>query len=151
MTDYPPGSGPPPRVFAETEAYERLAAGKFGTLATIKADGHPHLSTMIYTWDPDRRVILMSTTQPRVKVRHIQANPRTALHVPGPDAFSYVTAEGEAEVSAVTTSPGDEVGRALAPLYGDVDQDALFKQLVLDRRVLITLRVTKVYGMAIEF
>lgn len=131
-----------------------VAANRQGVLATLKSDGHPHLSNMLYVWDPDRRALLMSTKAPRIKVRHLRANPRTALQVAGPDFFTYAVAEGEADVSEPTTVPGDEVGRALRPLYPDVPDDdiqALYEQLVKDERVLITVRVTKAYGMTIEF
>jgi hypothetical protein len=63
-------------------------------------------------------------------------------------------AEGDAELSDVTTTPGDEVGRSLLPLYetfmGPVDRDELFKRLVEERRLLIRLHVTRVYGLALE-
>lgn len=154
MTAYPPGSGPPPRTFTEEEALAVIAGNRQGVLATLKSDGHPHLSNMLYTWDPERRVLLMSTKAPRIKVRHLHANPKTALQVNGKDFFTYAVAEGEAEVSEPTTTPGDEVGRALRPVYPDVPEEnveALYKQLVVDQRVLITMKVTKAYGMTIEF
>jgi PPOX class probable F420-dependent enzyme len=154
MTDYPPGSGPPPRIFTEPEGLRIIGENTGGVLATVKRDGRPHLSNMMYTWDPDNRALFMSTTATRVKVRHLRANPKAALHVPGPDFFSYAVAEGEAELSDVSTTPGDGPGRLLLPLYRDVNDDnreAFFKQMVLDQRLLITLRVSKVYGMAIEF
>jgi PPOX class probable F420-dependent enzyme len=154
MSAYPPGSGPPPRTFTESEALAVITAGRQGVFATLKRDGHPHLSNMFYVWDPGERALLMSTTAPRIKVRHLRADPKAALQVAGADFFTYAVAEGKAEVSEMTTTPGDAVGQALRPLYPDVPDDkveALYKQLVIDQRVLITLRVTKVYGMTIEF
>jgi PPOX class probable F420-dependent enzyme len=154
MTDYPPGSGPPARVFTEAEIIEVISGNKLGILATVKRDGHPHLSNMIYTWDAGERALLMSTTATRIKVRHLKANPNAALHVPGPDFFTYVVAEGEAEVSEASTTPGDAVGQLLLPLSAEVTDDnreAFFKQMVIDQRVLVTLRVSKLYGMTIDF
>jgi PPOX class probable F420-dependent enzyme len=153
MTDYPPGTGPPPRVFTEPEALEMIRASRFGILATVKRDGHPHLSNMIYRWDEANRTVLMSTTAPRIKVRHLKANPAAALHVAGRDFFSYVVAEGDAEVSEVSTSPGDATGQELLPLYEDVNDDnraAFFRQMVTDQRLVIRLRVAKLYGMVID-
>jgi PPOX class probable F420-dependent enzyme len=154
MTDYAPGSGPPPRILADAEIVDLIAANRFGILATVKADGHPHLSNMMYKWDAATRTLLFSTTATRIKVRHLKANPRAALHVPGPDFFTYVVAEGDAEVSAVSTEPGDATGRELLPLYPDVNDDnreAFFEQMVIDQRLLIRLRVSRCYGMTIEF
>jgi PPOX class probable F420-dependent enzyme len=153
VTDYAPGSGPPPRVLTEQEGIQILSEHSGGVLATVKRDGHPHLSNMLYKWDPDQRALLMSTTLTRVKVRHLRASPKAALHVPGPDFFSYVVAEGEAELSDVSTTPGDAAGQLLLPLYPDVEdasREAFFKQMVIDQRLLITLRISKVYGVTID-
>ncbi|WP_413254559.1 hypothetical protein [Streptomyces europaeiscabiei] len=56
---------------------------RFGMLVTVKRGGRPYLTTMLYSRDPRTRVV------------------RVAL------------AEGEAEVSAITTIPGDAVGHEL--------------------------------------
>ncbi len=52
----------------------------------------------------------------------------------------------------MTTTPGDEVGRALAGLYVDIggsahpDWDAYYGAMVAERRLLLTLSLTHGYG-----
>ncbi|TWD29792.1 pyridoxamine 5'-phosphate oxidase [Streptomyces sp. T12] len=68
---------------------------------------------MVYDWDPDTRTVRFSTTADRVKVAHLRRDPHAALHVQGDDVRSFALAEGEAELSDVTTVPGDAAGREL--------------------------------------
>lgn len=147
-------SGPPPRRLADDELSGLLTSHSFGTLATIKRSGHPHLSTMIYSWDPSARVVRFFTTEGRVKVRHLRDNPRAALHVSGPDVWSFAVAEGEASVSEVTREPGDVIGQEIwAMLPSQMkpdDQDAFYLSLVEERRVVIRLNVDRLYGVALD-
>lgn len=147
-------SGLPPRTLTEDVLSDLLASNSFGTLATVKRSGYPHLTTMIYNWDPSTRTVRFFTTADRVKVKHIQHNSHAALHVPGPDIWSFAVAEGEAEISEVTREPGDTTGReiwAMLPqqLRPD-DQHTFMTSLVEERRVVIRLHVTRLYGAALD-
>jgi PPOX class probable F420-dependent enzyme len=127
---------------------------QFGTLATVKRSGHPHLTTMVYSWDAESRTVRFSTTADRVKVKHLRREPRAALHVQGGDVWSFAVAEGDAEVSEPTTVPGDTVGRELLAMIPagaqPEDEDAFLRQLVDERRVVIRLRVERLYGTALD-
>lgn len=152
--EHGPGAGPAPRLLAD-DALSRLLAGhQFGALTTLKRDGTPHLSTVVYAWDPDERTIRVSTTADRVKVRQLRADPRAALYVSSEDHWSFAVAEGEAELSPVTTEPGDATGRellGLVPPFGDPEEEAAFlAQVVRDRRLVIRLRVRRLYGTALD-
>jgi hypothetical protein len=74
--------------------------------------------------------------------------------VNGPDVWSFAVAEGDAEVSEVTSEPGDAVGQellALTPGFEDPAQEAAFlRQAVKERRVVIRLRVSRLYGTALD-
>ncbi|MFF7649942.1 TIGR03618 family F420-dependent PPOX class oxidoreductase [Streptomyces sp. NPDC007983] len=146
---------PGPRPLSDDAASALLAAQQFGTLATVKRSGHPHLTTMVYGWDPDARIVRFSTTADRVKVTHLRREPRAAVHVQGGDPWSFAVAEGEAEVSEVTTTPGDAVGRELLGMLPQAakpeDEDAFLEQLVAERRVVIRLKVDRLYGTALDF
>jgi PPOX class probable F420-dependent enzyme len=146
--------GPGPRALSDETLSGLLGKRQFGTLATVKRSGQPHLTTMLYAWDPEARVVRLSTTAERVKVRHLRHNPRAALHVQGDDVWSFAVAEGEAEVSDITTVPGDTVGRELLGMIPKPakpeDEDAFLKQLVADRRVVIRLKVDRLYGTALD-
>jgi PPOX class probable F420-dependent enzyme len=131
-----------------------VAGSSQGVLATVKQDGHPQLSNIYYLWDPDERVARITTTADRVKARVLRRRPAAALYVSGSHFYAWAVAEGDAEVSDVTTEPGDAVARELLPLYetfmGPQDEDALFRQLIEQRRLVIRLRVTRIYGIALE-
>ncbi|MEU9443872.1 PPOX class F420-dependent oxidoreductase [Streptomyces sp. NPDC048304] len=146
--------GPAPRPLSDQALSELLARQRFGTLATVKRSGHPHLTTMLYAWDPEARVVRLSTTADRVKAAHLRRDPRAALHVRGDDVWSFAVAEGSAEVSEVTTGPGDAVGRELLamipPPARPDDEEAFLAQQVAERRVVIRLRVDRLYGTALD-
>ncbi|MGW0882107.1 PPOX class F420-dependent oxidoreductase [Streptomyces sp. NPDC002671] len=146
--------GPAPRPLSDDALSDLLGTQRFGTLATVKRTGHPHLTTMLYSWDAESRVVRFSTTADRVKLKHLQRDPRAALHVQGGDVWSFAVAEGEAEVSEVTTLAGDAVGRELLGMIpADAkpeDEDAFLEQLVAERRVVIRLKVDRLYGTALD-
>ncbi|MEV8389033.1 MULTISPECIES: PPOX class F420-dependent oxidoreductase [unclassified Streptomyces] len=146
--------GPAPRTLSDEALSDLLSREQFGTLATNKHSGHPHLTTMLYSWDPEARIVRFATTADRVKVKHLRRDPRAALHVPGGDVWSFAVAEGEAEVSEITTTPGDAVGRELLAMLRSAlkpaDEDAFLAELVAERRVVIRLRVDRLYGTALD-
>ncbi|MBB6351475.1 PPOX class F420-dependent oxidoreductase [Nonomuraea muscovyensis] len=146
--------GPSPRPLSDEALSDLLGGQQFGTLATNKRSGHPHLTTMLFSWDPEARVVRFSTTADRIKVKHLRRDPRAALHVQGGDVWSFAVAEGEAEVSESTTVPGDPVGRELLAMIPEAakpaDEDAFLAQLVAERRVVIRLKVDRLYGTALD-
>ncbi|MEV5876329.1 PPOX class F420-dependent oxidoreductase [Streptomyces sp. NPDC052101] len=146
--------GPAPRSLSDAALSDLLTKQQFGTLATVKQSGHPHLTTMLYTWDPETRIVRLSTTADRVKGKHLRRDPRAALHVQGGDVWSFAVAEGSAEVSDITTVPGDAVGRELLamipPAAKPEDEDAFLAQQVAERRIVIRLHVERLYGTALD-
>lgn len=137
----------------DDELSDLLAKQRFGALSTNKGGGHPHLSTVVYTWDPSQRVVRISTIADRLKVRQLHQDPRCALYVTSDDFGSYAVAEGLAELSPVSSEPGDEVGRELLamqpPFAEPTDQQAFLRQMVTDRRLVIRLRASALYGTAL--
>ncbi|MFP3990595.1 TIGR03618 family F420-dependent PPOX class oxidoreductase [Streptomyces sp. E11-3] len=148
------GAGPAPRPLTDTDLSKLLSEQQFGVLASVKRSGHPHLSTVLYHWDPQDRVLRISTIADRLKVRQLRRDPHTALHVNGPDIWSFAVAEGEAEVLAETSVPGDTTGRELlsmTPGFDDAaDELAFFEQLVAEHRTVIRIRVSRLYGTALD-
>ncbi|GHD13698.1 PPOX class F420-dependent enzyme [Streptomyces violarus] len=145
---------PGPRPLSDEALSDLLGQQQFGTLASVKRDGRPHLTTMVYSWDPEARIVRFSTTAERIKVKHLRRDPRAALHVQGGDVWSFAVAEGEAEVSEVTTVPGDAVGRELLGMIPQAakpeDEDAFLEELVAERRVVVRLNVDRLYGTALD-
>lgn len=147
-------TGPSPRKLSDQVLSDLLARRSFGTLATIRRNGAPHLTTMIYRWDASERIARFFTTADRVKVAHIRANPHAALHVPGPDVWSFAVAEGTAEVSEVTRQAGDKIGQEIWAIVPQQmrpeNREVFFRSLVEERRVVIRLTVDRLYGSILD-
>ncbi|MFJ9658332.1 pyridoxamine 5'-phosphate oxidase family protein [Streptomyces griseoflavus] len=145
---------PGPRLLSDDALSDLLGTQQFGTLATVRRSGHPHMTTMVYSWDPEARVVRFSTTADRIKVTHLRRDPRAALHVQGGDVWSFAVAEGEAELTGVTTVPGDEVGRELLGMVPEAarpeDEQAFLEELVAERRLVVRLKVDRLYGTALD-
>lgn len=123
-----------------------------GVLATIKRDGRPQLSNVSYYFDAPVAVVLASITEPRAKTRNLRRDPRASLLVSSDDGWSYAVAEGTAELTPPAAAPGDDTVEALVGLYRNIagehpDWDDYRQAMVTDRRVVLTLPVSHLYGM----
>jgi PPOX class probable F420-dependent enzyme len=122
-----------------------------GTLATIRRDGRPQLSTVNYLYEPDKELIRVSITDDRAKTRNLARDPRAAFHVDQPEG-GYAVADCEAELAPVATEPHDDAVEALIDLYRAIkgehpDWDEYRAAMVADKRRVLRLHVTRVYGM----
>lgn len=129
-----------------------IAGNSLGVLATIKRDGRPQLSNVAYHFDSRTLTISVSITEPRAKTRNLRRDPRASIHVSSDDGWSYAVAEGEAVLSPPAADPGDETVEGLIALYREIsgdhpDWDDYRRAMVDDRRVLMTLPISHVYGM----
>lgn len=135
-----------------------IATRHSGVLATIKSDGRPQLSNVSYGFSPGpdapgTGVIRISITTGRAKYRNLRRDRRASLQVSAPDFWSYAVAEGDAELSPVAADPHDDTVESLIQLYRDIqgehpDWNEFRQAMVADQRVLLTIAVTRVYGMA---
>ena len=128
-----------------------LGAGINGVLVTLKRDGRPQLSNITYGLAGD--VARISVTDDRAKTRNMRRDPRVSLYATASDFWSYVVAEGTAELSPVAAAPDDATVEALVDHYRSVrgehdDWDEFRATMVRDRRLLCTVRIERVYGMA---
>lgn len=129
-----------------------IAGNRLGVLATIKRDGRPQLSNVTYHFEPRELVIEVSITEPRAKTRNLRRDPRASMLVSSDDGWSYAVAEGNAVLSATAAAPDDDTVEALVALYRNVagehpDWDEYRRAMVTDRRVLLALQITHLYGM----
>ena len=129
-----------------------IADNSLGVLATIKRDGRPQLSNVTYHFDPRTLAIEISVTEPRAKTRNLRRDPRASLLVSSDDGWSYAVAEGTAMLSPPAAAPDDETVESLVTLYRNVagehpDWDEYREAMVVDRRVLVRLRIGHLYGM----
>jgi uncharacterized protein len=129
-----------------------ISGNSLGVLATIKRDGRPQLSNVSYHFDPRGNAIEVSITEPRAKTRNLRRDPRASILVGADDGWSYAVAEGTAELSPPAADPHDETVEALIRLYRSIagehpDWDDYRRAMVTDRRVLMRLPISHVYGM----
>jgi nitroimidazol reductase NimA-like FMN-containing flavoprotein (pyridoxamine 5'-phosphate oxidase superfamily) len=101
----------------EQQLLDLIANNRQGILAAVTRAGYPHLTNVLYVWNPAHRTARVSTTADRVKGGILRRDPHAALHIPGSHFWSYAVAECDAEVSDVATSPGDETCRELLEVH----------------------------------
>ncbi|BAV40422.1 PPOX class F420-dependent oxidoreductase [Mycobacterium ulcerans] len=129
-----------------------ISGNSIGVLATIKHDGRPQLSNVQYYFDARKLVVQVSITEPRAKTRNLRRDPRASILVDADDGRSYAVAEGTAELAPPAAAPDDETVEALIALYRNIagehpDWDEYREAMVTDRRVLLTLPISHVYGL----
>ena len=120
-----------------------------GVLATVKRDGRPQLSNVMFAVIDG--VILISVTDTRAKTRNMRRDPRVSLHVTAPDFWSYVVFEGDARLTPVATAPDDQTVDGLVAAYRAMvgehpDWEDYRAAMVVDRRLVVHLSPTHVYG-----
>jgi len=121
-----------------------------GTLTTIKRDGRPQLSNVVYVLTDG--VIRISVTDGRAKTANLRRDPRASFHV-SPDFWTYVVAEGTASLTPVAAAPDDATVGELIDIYRAVSGEhpdwTEFRQaMVDDKRLVIRIPVDRVYGQA---
>ena len=139
----------------QDELEELIANNSQGILAAITQAGYPHLTNVLYVWDATERIARVSTTARRVKARILRRDPRAALHVSGAHFWSYAVADCDAEVSNVATTSGDDTCRELlevhSEFYGKIaDENAFFAQMIDAERLVVRLRVKRLYGVLLD-
>ncbi|WP_124393955.1 PPOX class F420-dependent oxidoreductase [Rhodococcus wratislaviensis] len=131
-----------------------VATHNRAVLATVKRDGRPQLSNVIYAWDPGTQTARVSVTSDRAKTRNAARDPRVSLHVSATDFWSYAVVEGDAELSAVVADPHDAAADELVEVFRQAagkehdDWEDFRRAMVSERRQVLRVRATNVYGMA---
>jgi PPOX class probable F420-dependent enzyme len=121
-----------------------------GVLVTVRADGRPQSSNIVYAVGDDD-VVRVSVTDDRVKTRNLRRDPRASLHISSEDFWSYVVIEADAELTPVAAAPDDATVDELVTYYralrGEHPDWAEYRQaMVDDRRLVALLHPTRAYG-----
>ena len=102
-----------------------IEAGRLAHLATINADGSPHVTIVWTGWDPDAGQIVVGKLSVDRKVRNIRRDPRVALSIEAEGDHlgmgHHVVVEGTA---VVTDGGAPELLQELARRY--IGPDAVF-------------------------
>jgi PPOX class probable F420-dependent enzyme len=134
-----------------TTALAFAAERSKGVLITLKSDGRPQASNIVYDADPETAKARISVTTSRAKTNNLQRDPRASLHVTSDDFWKWVVLEGSASFSPVAAA-GDEASlEPLRALYRDIrgehdDWDDYDRAMVADGRMVLTIDVTYAYG-----
>lgn len=129
-----------------------IAGRSMGVLATIKRDGRPQMSTVVYAFDRPAGLIRVSVTDGRAKTANLRRDPRASFHVSSEDGWAYAVVEGRAELTAPAADTDDATVEELVGLYrslrGEHPDWAEYRSaMVADRRLVLRLHVERVYGM----
>jgi len=121
-----------------------------GVLTTLRRDGRPQISNIVYALD-DSGTARVSVTDGRAKTKNLRRDPRLSLYVCGDNFWKFVVLEGEAELSPVAADPGDATVDELVALYRALsgehpDWDEYRAAMVADRRLVVRLRPARAYG-----
>lgn len=119
-------------------------------LTTLRRDGKPQLSNVLHAVGGDG-LIRISTTADRAKFANLRRTPWAALHVDGPDFWSYAVLEGDVTLSEVAAAPDDAAVDELVELYRSLqgehaDWDDYRASMVRDRRLVVRIAPTHAYG-----
>ena len=123
-----------------SDAIAWAAERKLGVLITIRSDGRPQSSDIVY--GVDGGVFAISVTEGRAKTANLRRDPRAVLHISDAGEWSYVSLDGTVELMPATTSPDDATSDALVRYYEQVagsphpDWDE-YRQAMIDERRLV--------------
>ena len=122
------------------EALSWAAERSLGALITIRADGRPQSSDIVY--DLDGGTFVISVMAGRAKAANLRRDPRAVLHVSDAPSWSYVSLDGTVELSPTAASPDDATCDALVRYYervaGKPHPDwAEYRRAMVDERRLV--------------
>ena len=131
-----------------TEAEARAFVGRHSraVLATIKRDGRPQLSNVVYTLDDDG-LIKISATRDRAKTRNLQRDPRASLSVVAENWGEYLVVEGTCEVREQDVLPElrwvyERVSGEPHPNWEEFDA-----AMLRDGRVVLAITLDRMYPL----
>ena len=132
------------------DALSWAAERRTGTLVTLRSDGRPQSSDVVYLVEGPAMVV--SVTADRAKTANMRRDPRVVLHVSDPANWSYASFDGTVELSGTAADPSDPVCDRLVAYYEAVageehpDWDEYRRAMVAERRLLATFTPTTAVG-----
>jgi PPOX class probable F420-dependent enzyme len=103
--------------------------------------------------DGEGPVVRASVTDGRAKVANLRRDPRASVLLTASGGSSYAVLEGEASFSPVAQEADDATVDELVELYRTIrgeehpDWDDYRRAMVADRRLVLRVAVTRVYGL----
>lgn len=120
-------------------------------LVTLKRDGRPQLSNIIYTYDESAGLVRISVTDSRAKTRNLRRDPRASLYLTNADMTAYEVVDGTVELTPVARSVDDPTVDELVDVYRSISGEhpdwAEFRSaMVADGRLVVRFTVGHRYA-----
>lgn len=120
-------------------------------LVTLKRDGRPQLSNIIYTYDESAGLVRISVTDSRAKTRNLRRDPRASLYLTNADMTAYEVVDGTVELMPVARSVDDPTVAELVDVYRSISGEhpdwAEFRAaMVADERLVVRFTVGHSYS-----
>ena len=134
-----------------SDALEWATGRSLAALITIRADGRPQSSDIVY--DLDEGAFVISVAEGRAKTANLRRDPRAVLHVSDAGSWSYVSFDGTVEMLPTAADPDDATCDALVRYYERVsgkphpDWDEYRRAMVDERRLVVRFTPTSAAGM----
>ena len=131
-------------------ASEWAAERSLGVLITIRSDGRPQSSDIVYDLDD---AFVISVAEGRAKTANLRRDPRAVLHVSDAASWSYVSFDGTVELLPTATNPDDATCDALVRYYERVtgephpDWEEYRRAMVEERRLVVRFTPAAATGM----
>ena len=130
----------------EAQARAFVARHRNAVIATIKRDGRPQLSNIVYALDDDG-LIKISATRDRAKTRNLQRDPRVSLALQGDSWGEYLVVEGTCQVREENVLP--ELRHVYERIAGKPhpDWEEFDAAMVAEGRVILAITIERMYPL----
>jgi PPOX class probable F420-dependent enzyme len=120
-------------------------------LVTLKRDGRPQLSNIVYTYNENAGLVRISVTDSRAKTRNLRRDPRASLYLTNADYTAYEVVDGMVELMPVARTTDDPTVDELVDVYRSISGEhpdwAEFRSaMVADERLVVRFTVGHRYG-----
>ena len=123
---------------------EFLAAPRFGALATVNADGTPHMTVMWYALDGDE--VVFNTARERRKPDNLVRDDRVSLLVF--DAYRFVRVSGRAREVATGADAVADIHRLAVRYQGESAAARALETFRTQQRISYRFAIRHVYSSA---
>ena len=133
------------KEMTQEEAYDFLASGtRTGKLATVRADGRPHVAPIWFVLDGED--LIFNTWHSSVKGKNLARDGRVALTVDEEIApYAFVLVEGTVEITEDDPAECQKWATRIGARYMGADQaEAFGKRNSVPGELLIRIRVNKI-------
>ena len=123
-----------------------------GVLITIRRDGRPQASNIIYLMEPDGSTRI-SVTEDRAKTKNLRRDHRAVLYVVADSFWQYTVFHGTVQLSPPAADPNDDVVNELVDIYRKIrgedhpDWADYRRAMVQEQRVVLHFHPVSAYGM----